>query len=81
MYLKTFNFILEYKNQQCSDSSRRTSKGMRSYIYMHPLSPKLPSPLGCHITLNRVPCAIHCVLVGHAYTFILQQAPSLLQQC
>ena len=27
MYLKTFHFILEYKNQQCCDSSRRTAKG------------------------------------------------------
>ena len=24
---------------------------------MYPLSPKLPSHPGCHITLNRVPCA------------------------
>ena len=31
-------------------------------IYMHPFSPKLPYHPGCHITLNRVPCAVVLVL-------------------
>ena len=34
------------------------SKGTQLYIYMYPLSPKLPSHPGYHITLSRVPCAI-----------------------
>ena len=29
------------------------SKGTQPYIYMYPFSPKLPSHLGCYITLSR----------------------------
>ena len=32
--------------------------GSQPYIYMYPFSPKLPSHLGCHIALSRVPCAV-----------------------
>ena len=28
------------------------------YIHMYPFSPKLPSHLGCYVTLSRVPCAM-----------------------
>ena len=38
------------------------SKGTQPYIYTYAFSPKFPSHPGCHITLNRVPCAIHCWL-------------------
>ena len=38
---------------------------------MDPFSPKLPSPPGCHITLNRVPCVVQQVFVG--YLFKIQQ--------
>ena len=41
------------------------------YLSTYPLSPRLPSHPGCHITLSRVPCAIREVLVG--YSFQLQQ--------
>lgn len=34
------------------------SKGTQSYIHSYQFSPKQPSPPGCHITLNRVPCAL-----------------------
>ena len=30
-------------------------KGTQSYIYIYPFFPQLPSHLGCHITLSRVP--------------------------
>ena len=33
-------------------------KGTQPYTCMYPLSPKLSSHPGCHITLSRVPCAI-----------------------
>jgi len=39
------------------------SEGTQLYIYMHPFSPKLPSPPDYYITLSRVPCAIEKVLV------------------
>ena len=33
-------------------------QGTQSYIYMYPISLKLPFHPGHHIILNRVPCAI-----------------------
>ena len=42
-------------------------KGTQSYIYMYPFSPKLPTHLGCHITLSRVPCALQQVLVCYPF--------------
>ena len=47
------------------------SEGTEPYIGMYPFSLILPSHLGCHITLNRVPCAIQQVFVG--YPFKIQQ--------
>ena len=36
--------------------------------YMYPFSSKLPSHPGCHITLSRVPCALHRLdLVGYPF--------------
>ena len=37
------------------------------YVYMCPFSPKLLSHPTCHITLNRVPCAIQEALVGYPF--------------
>ena len=56
----TFYFILEY--------SQLT---VVWYIHMYPFSPRLPSHLCCHITLNRVLCAIQEVLVD--YSFYIEQ--------
>ena len=47
------------------------SEGIQSYIPMYPLSPKLSSHPGCHISLSRVPCAIQRVFIG--YPFQIQQ--------
>ena len=44
---------------------------------MHPFSPKLPSPPGCHITLSRVPCAIYLYIPVQA----LVGCPFRIQQC
>lgn len=42
---------------QCCDSFRWI-EGIQPYTCMYLLSPKHPSPPGCHITLSRVPCAV-----------------------
>ena len=56
------------QQQQCCDSLRWTAKGLsHTYKCIHPFSPKLPSDLGCHITLSRVPCAMQQDLVGYPY--------------
>ena len=57
-------------NSQCCDSFACTAKGP-SPTYICPLSPKLPSHPGCHITLSRSPYAIQEDLVG--YPFEIQQ--------
>ena len=37
--------------------SGRHQRDSAIHVYMYPFSPKLPSHPGCHITLNRDPCA------------------------
>ena len=59
------------------------SKGTQPYIYMYPFFPKLPSHLGRHITLSRVPCAIQKVLFGYSsgtVSFVANPPPSLHSQ-
>ena len=48
------------------------SEGAQPYIYTHPLTPRLPCPPGCHMSLSRVPWAVQHVLVGY---------PCSMQQC
>ena len=49
----------EVPNKQCCDSFRWTARWpSQTYSCIHSL-PKLPFHPGCHITLSRVPCAIH----------------------
>ena len=54
----TFNFVLEYSQLTILWSFQVDSKGTQPNMYMCPFSPKLPSHPGCHLTLNRGPCAI-----------------------
>ena len=44
------------------------SQGTQPYVDMYPLSPKLPSHPGCHITLSRVPCAVQYILVRYQFS-------------
>ena len=59
-------FILYWSNaswQQC-DSFRWTKRD--SAIHIHAcFLPQSPAHPGCHMTLNRVPCAVQYVLVGY----------------
>ena len=43
------------------------NKGLQPYVHMYPFSFKLPSYPGCHITLNRLPCAIQQVFVSYPF--------------
>ena len=43
------------------------SKGTQPYIYMYPLSPKLLSHSGCHITLSGVPCSRSFLVIHFKY--------------
>ena len=56
--LKLF-FVLVYSRLKMLPLFQVDKEGTQLYIiYMYPFFPKLPSHLGCHITLSRVPCAI-----------------------
>ena len=63
-FIFNFLFILEYNRLTMLWQFQVDSKGTQPYTYVCPFSPKLPSHLGCYITLNRVPCAIQEVLAG-----------------
>ena len=60
-FLWTFYFILGYSCLTMLWWFQTHSKVTQPYIHMYPFSPNLPSHSGCHITLSRVPCAIHAV--------------------
>ena len=55
----TFHFILEYSQLTMLWQFPVDSKGTQPYTCMFPFSLKLFCHPGCHITLNKVPCAIH----------------------
>ena len=63
IFFNIFYFVLSWFTTLWSFQAN--SEGTQPYIYMYPFSPKVPSYPGCHITLNRVPCAIQYVLVGY----------------
>ena len=43
------------------------SKGAQLYVDMYPFSPKLPSHLGCHITLSRVAHAVRIIKKDYSF--------------
>ena len=57
-FFLTFYFILEHSRLTMLWEFHVNSKGTRTYIYMDPFSPKLPSHPGFHIIWSRVPCAL-----------------------
>jgi len=57
-------------DEQCCNSVSWTVKALSHTYTMYPFPHKLPSHPGCHITLNRVPCAIQQIVVGYPFLFI-----------
>ena len=62
-FFLTFYFILEYSRLTMLWYFQADSQGTQPYIYVYPLSSKLLSHPGCHITLSRVSCAIQFLKV------------------
>ena len=58
-FFLTFYFILEYSRLTMLWYFQADSQGTQPYIYVYPLSSKLLSHPGCHITLSRVSCVVH----------------------
>ena len=84
-FFKKNYFILEYRWLTMLWLFQMNSKGTQSYIYSYQFSPKQPSPPGCHITLNRVPCALDnrsllVSILNIAVHTCLSQIPCLFPQ-
>ena len=57
-FFKTVYFVLGYNHLTMLWLFQLNSKGTQPYMYMYPFFSKLPSHPHCHITLNRVSCAL-----------------------
>lgn len=67
-FIKLLNFVMGYSQLDVVIvSGRQESEGTRPYIYIHPLSCKLFSHSGCHMTLNTGPCSIQESLAGYPF--------------